>query len=395
MLFNVARKSLLDRKSAVLLAMLMVVISAALLLSVEQIREQTRASFNRNVSGVDMIVGARTSQLNLLLSSVFRIGDMTNGISWETYQHLKSQRQVKWTIPIALGDSHQGYAVVGTTTDYFNHYQYGNQQSLVFKHGEGFNHEYEVVIGTSVAQKLGYQLGDQIVLSHGTAKLSFSHHQEHPFTVVGILGKTHTPVDNGLHVQLSDIANIHGDKHHHQEQQIDSVSAVMVGLDSPVAVLMMQRFVNQYDKEALSAIIPGVALNQLWSLLSSFERVLLMISVLVLISALLGTAIMQLASIQQRRHEIRVLRILGASPRFIFVLIQLETLLVSMLGFGIAVVLLMSVSQGMGEWLNQQYGVLLELSLFNLSPLYLGGLIMLATGAAATIPAINAFRQAK
>jgi putative ABC transport system permease protein len=223
MILNVAKQSLLHRKVSVLLTFLALLVSVSLLVSIEHIRKEAKNSFYRTVSGVDLIVGARTGQINLLLSSVFRVGANANSVSWQSYQRIIANPQVDWAIPLSLGDSHKGFAVIGTTNDYFEHYRYGDKRKLSFQTGGRFtnsdvnehrqvtsmNNHFDVVLGADAAKQLNYQVGEQIIMSHGVGKVSFSHHAEHLFTVVGILQFTGTPVDQGVHAGLNAIESIH------------------------------------------------------------------------------------------------------------------------------------------------------------------------------------------
>ena len=154
MFFRLASKSLFNRKGSVALTILAMSVSIFVLLGVEHIRSQTKESFNSTVSGVDLIVGARTGSLNLLLYSVFRIGAPTNNIDWDTYQTIASHSKVAWAIPISLGDSHKGYRVMGTSTDYFKHFSYGKKRQLSFTAGKPFSEVFDVVLGSEVARTL-------------------------------------------------------------------------------------------------------------------------------------------------------------------------------------------------------------------------------------------------
>ncbi|MBB1380040.1 ABC transporter permease, partial [Pseudoalteromonas sp. SR43-2] len=204
-LAKLAYKSLLNRRASVLLTLFTIAISVMLLLSIERVRIDAKSSFSNTISGTDLIVGARTGDIQLLLSSVFRIGHTNNGVSWKSYQYITSQRGVKWSIPISLGDSHRGQAVLGTTLDYFSHYRFAKKQNLTFNKGHPFAAINEVVLGSEVANKLGYKLNDSIVISHGMGNTSFHHHDDNPFKVVGILNPTGTPVDKTLHIPLAAI----------------------------------------------------------------------------------------------------------------------------------------------------------------------------------------------
>jgi putative ABC transport system permease protein len=263
MLINFTLKSLRDRKGSIALLIMAMTVSLFVLLSVEHIRHQTKESFANTVSGVDLIVGARTGSVNLLLYSVFKVGNPTNNISWQSYQNITASPQVKWAIPMALGNSHKGYRVLGTTKKYFEHFSYGNKKQLAFEQGIMFTSVLDVVLGAHVATKLGYQLGDELVLAHGIAKTSFSLHDDKPFSVVGILYPTGTPVDNTLNISLQGIEAIQYNGKYAQHAVGDelrppqSITAFMLGLQSKMTTFRLQREINQYASEALLAILPA------------------------------------------------------------------------------------------------------------------------------------------
>jgi len=286
-LFKLAYKSLLNRRASVLLTLLTIAISVMLLLSIERVRIDAKSSFSNTISGTDLIVGARTGDIQLLLSSVFRIGHTNNGVSWQSYQYITKQRGVKWSIPISLGDSHKGQAVLGTTLDYFKHYRFAKKQSLAFEQGQAFSSINEVVIGSEVASKLAYKTGDEIVISHGMGNTSFHHHDDNPFKVVGILKPTGTPVDKTLHVPLAAIELIHGGGHHDHDDHHDhsshalvghpkQITAFLMGFDSPLYTLQIRRNINQFKPEPLLAIMPTVTLKELWEMLAIIEKILLL-----------------------------------------------------------------------------------------------------------------------
>lgn len=202
-LLRLALASLANRRFTAFLTAFAIALSVCLLLAVERVRTEARASFASTISGTDLIVGARSGSVNLLLYSVFRIGNATNNIRWDSFQHYAQDPRVKWAIPISLGDSHRGYRVMGTTADYFSHYQYGRRQHLELSQGREFASDpFEVVLGAEVAEALHYKLGDKLVLAHGVAAISLVKHDDKPFTVVGVLKRTGTPVDRTLHISL-------------------------------------------------------------------------------------------------------------------------------------------------------------------------------------------------
>jgi putative ABC transport system permease protein len=407
MLIKLATKSLLQRRVSASLTVMMIAISVFVLLSVDTIRYQAKDSFSKTVSGVDLIVGARTGPLNLLLYSVFHIGNATNNISWESYQQIANNKHVAWTAPISLGDSHRGYRVVGTITDLFKFYKYGQKQSLVFKEGRAFSGLYDAVIGADVAKKLGYQVGSTLVLSHGLATTSFSKHDDKPFRVSGILKSTGTPTDKNIFVSLQAIEAIHANWTNgiklpgamtkqtpvsSEQLKPESVTAFMVGLTSKLATFSLQRQINTYPNEPLQAILPGATLVELWQLLGNVEQVLLLISVLVLVGALFGMSNMLLVSMKERQHEMAVLRAVGASPLVIFLLIQLEAMLLVVVGVITAVAMLWLTMHLGRDAIISEYGLFINSHPFSPQILQDIGLVLLVSFFIAMIPAISAYR---
>ena len=410
MLMKLATRSLNNRRGSVLLTVLAMTVGIFVLLGVEHIRHQAKESFANTVSGVDLIVGARTGSLNLLLYSVFRIGAPTNNISWESYEDIASDRNVEWAIPISLGDSHKGYRVMGTSSAYFEHFSYGNKRKLELAEGVPFESVLDVVLGSDVATSLGYGIGDELVLAHGLAATSFSMHDNLPFTVVGILSPTGTPVDQTLHVQLEGIEAIHlgwsqgvqlpgrevqANQLDGVELKPETITAFMLGLKSRIATFGVQRAINEYPEEPLTAILPGVALSELWQMMGIIEDILRLISILILIAALSGLSAMLLASIRERDHEIQLLRVIGAPPGFLFLLIELEAVLISVISILLAATLLMLTIVSIEDLLANQFGMHLSPQILSQSSLVMLAVIVVLTVIAAGIPSLNAYRSGR
>lgn len=376
MLIKLARLSLWHRRGTVLMTLLSLTISLMLLLGIDHLRLEAKRSFTSTVSGTDLIVGARSGQLNLLLYSVFRLGNATNNISWQHYQTIKQHRQVAWAIPLALGDSHRGFRVIGTTADYFRFFRYGQQQQLGFASGQPFACVYQAVLGAAVAEKLGYQLGQEIILSHGVGAVSFSQHKDQPFQVVGILQPTGTPVDQSVHVSLEGIEAIHigwqgsaprpGKAPQLTEAQLAAlqptqITAFMLGLKSKVATFALQRQINEFKAEPLTAILPGAALAELWQMLSMVENLLLLITLLVLIAALIGMVTTLLAAMKERQREMAILRAVGARPGQLFWLIELEVALITFGSMLLSLTLLSLTLWALQPVLSNQYGLVISM----------------------------------
>src|SRR5690606_12862167 len=141
---------------------------------------EAKASFANTISGTDLIVGARSGSVQLLLYSVFRIGNATNNISWTGYQALASHPDVAWAVPLSLGDSHRGFRVPGTTQDYFTHRRCGRRHAPGFAAGKPFDALFDAVMGAGAARALGYRVGDAIVVAHGRGGEGFAPHADKP-----------------------------------------------------------------------------------------------------------------------------------------------------------------------------------------------------------------------
>lgn len=332
-------KSLISRRVAVSLTIVGVALSVAMILGVERIRLETRENFTQTVSGTDLIVGARTSPVQLLLYSVFRIGDATANLSYASYEKISRHPTIAWAVPISLGDSHRGYRVVGTTDAYFEHIRHGRDQSLEFAAGQAFAGRFEAVLGAEVARALGYALGSEIVIAHGARDDGLSGHDHLPFTVVGVLAPTGTPVDRSVHISLEAVEAIHvgwesgvrvphaeldADHAEHAELHPESISAFFLGLNRRSDALTLQRAINGFPEEALSAILPGVALNSLWGLFGGVELGLLGVAAMTVVTGLIGMVVGLTSTLNERRREMAILRSVGARPSDIFGLFILE-----------------------------------------------------------------------
>lgn len=404
---SLAWKSARNRKVTAILSILTVAISVILLLGVERIRTQAKSSFANTISGTDLIVGGRSGQVNLLLYSVFRIGNATNNIDWKSYQEFSQHRSVKWAIPISLGDSHKGFRVMGTNHSYFEHYRYGQKQNLAFTKGREFQQLFETVIGADVAKELGYQIGSEIIIAHGISDVGFSRHDNLPFKVVGILAPTGTPVDKTVHVSLEAIEAIHvgwesganlgntpdAQQLQNRDFQPKQITAMMLGLKSKIQTFALQRQINTYTKEPLSAILPGVALHELWGMMSVAEQALMAVSAFVVIAGLLGMLSSLLTSLQERRREMAILRAMGARPRHVFSLLILEASSLTFIGILLGTFSLYLLLFVTAPFIQQSYGINLSVITLSNYELSLLALVQLAGTVIGFIPALRAYKQ--
>jgi len=395
-ILGLAWRSLMNRKVSALLTVIAIALSVALFLGVEKARNAAKSGFDNTISGTELIVGAPSGQINLLLYSVFRLGNATAEISWDTYQELSARSDVAWTVPISLGDSHRGYRVLGSDLGYFEYYKYGQRQPLGFSEGAPFEDLFEAVIGADVAKKLGYDVGSPMILTHGLGAGGLTDHDNRPFRVVGILRPTGTPVDQTIHVSLEAITAIHvGWETGARNPMADSISedmirgfdltpktvtAVFVGLENRSTVLRTRRDINTNMSEPLLAIIPGQALAELWQVMGTAERVLLAVSAFVIAVGLVSILTSILTSLNERRREMSILRATGARPGHIFALLIAEATVLGLVGAILGAVLIQIIFLIAAPILAAQYGV----ALIGTGP----GMVDLYTIAAVTLAAL-------
>lgn len=406
MILRLAMGSLTARALTVGMTILAIAVSVALFLGVEKVRTGAKASFANTISGTDLIVGARSGSVQLLLYSIFRIGNATNNLTWESYQNIAAHKDVDWIVPISLGDSHRQFRVMGTTPNFFDRYKYRSGQSLVIQDGELLDDLFDTVIGADVAATLGYEIGDPIVVAHGIA--SFMEHQDQPFSVSGILMKTGTPVDRTVVVSLEAIEAIHvdwqsgaqipsqvtpADSLRQMELKPKAITAALLGTKSRLKVFALQRSINEYPEEPLIAILPGVALQELWQIVGIAEKSLIGVSIMVVVTAFIGMVATILSSLSERRREMAIFRAMGARPRTIVTLLLLEAILMAGIGACLGMVLLYLglfagqplIDRSFGLWLPIEPPTIREVKLL---------LSIVITGALVSIfPAIRAYRM--
>lgn len=406
---RLALRSLWNRRTTALLTVFAIAVSVALLLGVQKLRVAAKEGFASTISGVDLIVGARSGPISLLLYSVFRVGDATANVSWESYQRIARHPDVAWTIPLALGDSHRGFRVLGTSRAYFEHYRFAGARRLEFAAGRPFQELYEAVLGADVARALGYRLGDALVVAHGLGRVSFARHEDQPFRVAGILARTGTPVDRTVHVSLEAISAIHGGRESLAPAQRSadaatgearvrvltpgSITAFMIGMRSKVMTFTMQRAINEYREEPLLAIIPGVALTQLWELVGIADAALMIVAGFVVLAGLLGMLTSILTSLNERRREMAILRSVGAGPRHVFGLLVLEAGLLATAGVALGVLLTYAALALGRPLLESRFGIFLPLSGLSRDDLAILGMIVAAALLMGLAPAWRAYRS--
>lgn len=366
-MFNLALKSLHNRWITSLLTVLSIALSSSLLLSVERTRRAAADGFTQSISQVDLLVGGRTGPVSLLLFNVFNIGNPTVNVSDESYQHFAKLPAVEWAVPLSLGDAHRGYRVLATSEDYFKFYRFRGDQKIELQSGAMSFGDHDVIVGADVAQKLKYSVGGPMVVTHGVTRgEGVLNHDDHPFKITGILKPTGTIIDRTVymsleaHHEMHEAGEHHGAEEHDHHDEPGMYSSFLLRLKNRVDILGLQREINEYKAEPLTAVIPGLVLAELWQNMGVLEKSLRAISWLVLGVGLLSMLISLMTSLKERRREMAILRAVGAGPRHILRLMMFEAALLAGVGLLLGLVIEVFAFELLRGWLESNLGLLLS-----------------------------------
>ena len=413
--WSLAWRSAWSRRHALAMVALSVSVSVLILLGVQQLRHDARQSFTQALSGVDLIVGPRGSASELMLYSVFQVGRPSRNMAHEAYVALRALPQVRWAVPVQLGDTYRGFPVLGTTPELFEVFQTQGAR-LQWAQGRPFADPQaaagavvEAVLGAQVAARHGLSVGDRLVLTHGRSDGLAPDHADQPFTVVGVLQATGAPIDRNVIISLQGFEALHQGMGAPGLPWLGGVgaaptvaeraalvprelTAVWVGLHARTEVFSARRGIERLPQDSLMAVLPGVALDELWQVVKLAENALLAIGVLVAVSGMLSVAAVLMVGLSARRKELAVLRALGATPLALLGLVWLEALGVCLLGMLGGLVL-----HGLGLWalqdlLRTELGIAVQWGWPTAEVAWsLAGLV-LAAWLAASVPALRAYR---
>ena len=387
---RLALRSLRSRLLTTSLTVASIALSVTLLVGIEHVRAGVRESFAGTIRGVDLIVGARGGTLQVLLSAVFGIGSPAGSVTVATFERWQRHPAVKWAAPYTLGDSHRGFRVVGTTEEFFRRYRFRNDGRVQFAQGRAAKSHSDVVIGSEVAVRLKYTIGSPIVVVHGLVDIGTSSHEAHPFQVVGILGRTFTPIDRSVYVTLDGIEAIHGTAVAVPQPQL--LTAFFIGTKNRFEALMLQREMNTDLTEPLTAVIPGVALGELWKNIGSAEVGLQVVAIFAVAIGLMGMLVALYSSLEARRREMAIFRAIGAGPRTIVTLLVLESAMLSLVGCAIGVAIVYAGLVLGQQPIEQRFGLHLAIRPLGSTEWKYLAVVLVSGVIIGFVPAIKAYR---
>ena len=421
-----ALKSLWNRRFVAVLTILSVALSVILIVGVERVRDAARESFTNSASGLDLIVAGRGNPVQILLATVFGVGSTGQAIGWDSFEMVEALPGVAWAVPISMGDTHRGFPVVGTTVEYFKHFRHSSGQPLRFADGGAFTASNGAVVGAEVAARFGYAPGTVIVNAHGAGRVAFHVHDEAPFRISGVLAPTGTAVDRMVFVTLAGFDALHARPKtpledpfamasgevpsvsreqnrdrgepanqrgaHGHGHEPDQINAIYVGLTDRTAILSLQRMLSNFRGEPLTAVLPNVALLELWAITSTAENALRLMAWAVAFAGMLGMVVMLSATIEARRREFAILRAVGANPARIFGLIVIEAAILTLAGIATGLALTSIVATIADPVLTSRFGIRLDFAFPGVRALILIGTIFVVGLLASLVPAVRVYR---
>jgi putative ABC transport system permease protein len=419
---KISYKSLASNPLTSLLNILLIAFGTGILTILLLASTQISNKLEGNSKDIDLVVGAKGSPLQLILSSIFYIDFPTGNIPLKDANALAKHRMVKRAVPLALGDSYQGFRIVGTDTSFINLY------SLQLEKGKFWNGNFDVTVGSEVAKALNLKPGDTFHGAHGLTSGGDTH-TDHAYVVAGVLKQQNNVSDNLILTDIPSIWNMHapagvhqeetqhdeaghGDTHHHEGHHTEEpehehhgatheqasepdledkeITSLLIQYHSPMAVVMFPRLVNQSTN--MQAASPALETARLFSLIGVGVDTLQWFAVLIMLIAAISVFVSLFNSLKERKYDIAVMRVMGASRTKIFIIVVLEGVLLSLIGAMIGITIGHGVLHLIGSFQDSSQARLSGL-VFSSKELYIlvAGLII---GIIASIlPAIQAYRS--
>jgi putative ABC transport system permease protein len=363
-------------------------LAAGLLMAVWMVKTQAQDAFTATTTSFDAVLGARGSKLQLVLNALFHLEASPGNVAAADYEQIARHPAVKTAIPIALGDNFQGWRIVGTTPELFTKVEFSEGKSYALASGRHFaDGAREAVVGSFVARKLGWKLGDTFKPYHGLNFDPAAQHEE-IFTVAGILAPTNTPADRVIWIPLKGVQTMSG----HDPRAATDVSAVLLQFRAPTAGFMLDVMYNRQGNRLTLAYPASAIIADLFSKLSWFDRVLALVAYLVALVAAGSVLAGIYASMSARRRDIAILRALGARRRTVFGAVVAEAAAIGALGAAAGFAVYFALMFGVAEVIRAQTGVVLEIGAGG-AVLWICPLAMIALAALGGVaPAFKAYR---
>lgn len=375
-------KNLLHEPLSTTLSLLLLTVGVSIITLLLGIKYQVEKKLDGDLKNIDLVIGAKGSPLQLVLSSIYHLDAPTGNISLEDAKEIASNPMVETAIPLAYGDNYNGFRILGTDSNWYQLYE-----TKIYD-GKLPSENMEVVLGWQVAQKTGLKIGDSFEGTHGNAEKG-EVHEDHPYKVVGILTPSYNVADQLILTNVSSVIEIHEEhEHDHAEEHVhahEEITAMLLQFRSPMAMMTMPRKIN--EETNFQAAIPNIEIRRLLKLLDGIFIIIQAIGIIIMLLAGISVFLSLLQKLQRRKYEIALLQSIGYSKWYVSSLLIYEAFLLAIFGYLIGFIFSRLILFVLESSIAQQYG----LNVFSLGWMegeYLIFLITLLTGIiSAIIPA--------
>ncbi len=412
-ILHLSWKNILNKPLNLVLNLVLFALGVGLISLLLLVNVQLEDKFEKNFAGIDLVIGAKGSPLQLILSSLYHLDAPTGNMPVsESKAFLNPKHPIfKSAIPLSLGDSHRGYRIVGTNTGFIDLYE------AKFADGKLFEENMEVVVGATVAKNLNIKLGDEFKSSHGLIEdENLVHEDAAPFKVVGILEKTGSVIDQLIVTKTQSIWVVHDEHDHEAEESTEhneaehdheheeaehsedlpltsyedkSITSLLVKFKGRnIQALNMARNINENTN--FQAATPAIEINRLYTLLGVGEEALKAMALLIIFVSGLSIFISLFSSLRERKYELAVMRTLGARPGFLFQLIIFEGIIIAVLGYFCGIALSHGSMVLLADFLEKSYRYDFSAAIFLKEEIYIFGGSLVIGIIAAIIPAFQA-----
>ncbi|MBT7575243.1 ABC transporter permease [Flavobacteriaceae bacterium] len=395
-IFKLSIKNIFNKPLSSFISLALLILGIGIISLLLQLNTLIKDQMDNNLRGIDMVVGAKGSPLQLILSSVYHIDSPTGNISLKDAENISKNRMVGSSIKILYGDNHKGFRIVGAEKKFIELYK------GVIKEGTEWNNPYEVLVGSKVYEKLNINLGDNLVSSHGLRETGQSH-DEGTFKVVGLLKPSNSVIDQLIITSPESVWDIH-DTHNHEddhkheheddhENEYDDreITAMLIKFKSPMNIIQFPRQINENTN--LQAAVPSYEISRLFKLFGFGIETLSYLAYLIILVSGFSLFINLFNSMRERKYEMALIRTLGASRFQLSSMITLESLVLTISGFVLGILFsrfgVMFVSSLMEESINYNFS---SFKILN-EEYWLLGLSILIGIISSLIPAIQVYKM--
>lgn len=379
-LVKISLKNITSKPYAAILTVIMLIMGVALASLLVLVGEALDEGFKKNIRGVDMVVGAKGSPLQLILSAVYQIDNPTGNIPLSEAERLAGNRLIESTIQLSYGDSYQGRRIIGTSHDYLNLY------SAELLAGELYHEPFEAVLGSVVARENNLNVGDEFFSAHG-ADEGAETHANHPFYVKGILKPSGSVLDKLILTRPESIWEVHA---HEGDSSQKEITAMLVKFKNKMGMISLPRMVNQ--KTSMQAALPAIEVNRLFELFAIGISTLRVVAISVLLLGAISIFVSMVNSLKDRVYELALIRSMGATRNQVFMMIMTEAFLLSVVGIALGLVVSHTGILALNGYASDQFGISISFLKLSSGEWVIIGITLCLSLLAALLPAIRTIK---